>query len=122
MKKYPESGIKIRNSSDLLPGIFKTEQNERFLKSTVDAITQPGVLKKIAGYVGKRYGRTFTGSDVYLETDETLRSRYQLEPGVVSQENGEVKDFSDYLDFKNILSYFENVMVIKNKRDVWEPQ
>ena len=108
MKKYPESGIKIRNSSDLLPGIFKTEQNEKFLKSTVDAITQPGVLKKIAGYVGKRYGRTFTGSDVYLENDETLRSRYQLEPGVISQENGEVKDFSDYLDFKNILSYFEN--------------
>jgi len=108
VKKYPESNLPIRQTSDLLPSIFKTEQNEKFLNGTLDALVQPGVLNKITGYVGRRYGKTFNGNDVYSGNDETLRSRYQLETGVTVEENQEVKQFYDYLDFKNILNFFGN--------------
>ena len=108
IKKYPESNLPIRSTSELLPSIFQTEQNEKFLNGTLDALTQPGVLKKIAGYVGRRYGKTYNGNDVYVGNDETLRSRYQLEPGVTVEKNQEVQEFYDYLDFKNILKFFGN--------------
>jgi len=108
-KKYPQSGLPIRKSSDLLPGVFRTEANEKFLAGTLDPLVQPGALEKTVGYIGRRYGKTFTGSDVYLDSDETLRSRYQLEPAVTVKENGETKQFFDYLDLKNQLAFFGNI-------------
>jgi len=87
----------------------QTEANEKFLAGTLDPLVQPGALEKTVGYIGRRYGKTFTGSDVYLDSDETLRSRYQLEPAVTVKENGETKQFFDYLDFKNQLAFFGNI-------------
>jgi hypothetical protein len=82
-KIFPESQLPIRKTSELLPQIFQTPANDKFLGGTLDPLTQPGVLEKTVGYIGRRYGKNFNGSDVYLDSDETLRSRYQLEPGVV---------------------------------------
>jgi hypothetical protein len=107
-KIFPESGLPIRKSVDLLPQIFKTNANEKFMAGVIDPLIQPGVLQKTVGYVGKRYGKTFKGSDVYLDTDNTLRSRYQLEPGVVIKNDDVVENFYDYLDFKNQLKFFNN--------------
>ena len=67
----------------------------------VDPLVQPGTLSKTVGYVGRRYGKTYNGSDVYLDTDATLRSRYQLEPGVTVKDKDKVENFYDYIDFKN---------------------
>ena len=107
-KIFPESGLPIRKSVDLLPQIFKTNANEKFMAGVIDPLIQPGVLQKTVGYIGKRYGKTFKGSDVYLDTDNTLRSRYQLEPGVVIKNEDTVENFYDYLDFKNQLKFFNN--------------
>ena len=107
-KTYPKSGLPIRSTADFLPQIFKSETNNKFLSATLDALIQPGTLEKTVGYVGKRYGKTFNGSDVYLDTDQTLRSRYQLEPGVVHFKDQKIENFYDYLDFKNILKFFGN--------------
>lgn len=105
---FPNSNIPVRKISGLLPNIFKTEANEKFLAGTVDPLLQPGKLDKTIGYIGRRYGNTFNPIDVYLDTDETLRSRYQLEPGVVVRKNDTVTDFYDYIDFKNQLKFFGN--------------
>ena len=78
-KKFPNSDIPIRKSSDLLPNVFQTPANDKFLSGVLDPLIQPGVVDKTVGYIGKRYGKTFKGKDVYLDTDQTLRSRYQLE-------------------------------------------
>jgi len=44
-----------------------------------------------------------------LDTDNTLRSRYQLEPGIVTVDDDDnVSTFYDYLDFKNQLNFFGN--------------
>ena len=108
-KIFPESGLPIRKSVDLLPQIFKTNANEKFMAGVIDPLIQPGVLQKTVGYVGKRYGKTFNGKDIYLDTDNTLRSRYQLEPGVIiNNNNNTIENFYDYLDFKNQLKFFNN--------------
>ena len=109
-KKFPSSQIPIRKTSELLPNIFQTESNNKFLAGVLDPLVQPGVLEKTVGYVGRRYGKTYTGADIYLDNDQTLRSRYQLEPAVTIKENAEIKSYYDYLDFKNQLKYFGNTV------------
>ena len=108
-KIFPQSQLPIRKTVELLPKVFQTETNDKFMSAVVDPLVQPGKLQKTTGYVGRRFGKTFTGRDVYLDSDETLRSRYQLEPGVVvKDETGNVEKFYDFLDFKNQLKFFGN--------------
>jgi len=125
-KTYPKSGLPIRKTVDFLPQIFKTDTNNKFLSATLDAFIQPGTLEKTVGYVGKRYGKTFNGSDVYLDTDQTLRSRYQLEPGIVQSKDQKIENFYDYLDLKNILKFFGNDdgrdnQIIDQEHYSWNP-
>jgi len=111
---FPQSGLPIRRTVDLLPQVFKTETNDKFMAAVVDPLVQPGVLQKTTGYIGRRWGKTYNSSDIYLDDDTTLRSRYQLEPGVViKNEQGNVENFYDYIDFKNQLQFFNNY----NERD-----
>ncbi|NBP58896.1 hypothetical protein EBU71_20595, partial [bacterium] len=42
-------------------------------------------------------------------------SRYQLEPGVVIKDDQKIKNFYDYLDFKNQLRFFNNLNENDNK-------
>ena len=105
---FPKSQLPIRKTVELLPKIFQTDANAKFLGGVVDPLVQPGVLEKTVGYVGRRYGKTYNSKDVYLDTDNTLRSRYQLEPAVVVKKDETVTDFYDYLDIKNQLKFFGN--------------
>lgn len=108
-KKFPKSELPIRKTSEFLPQIFQTDANDKFLSAALDPWIQPGTLEKLVGYVGKRYGKTYRSSDVYLDNDETLRSRYQLEPAVVYKKNNKIEKFYDYLDLKNMLKFFGNI-------------
>lgn len=109
-KNYPKSQLPIRKSSELLPQTFQTSTNDKFLSGVVDPLIQPGSLEKIVGYIGKRYGKTFRGQDTYLDSDETLRSRYQLETGVIIKDKDKdiIEKYYDYLDVKNQLNFFGN--------------
>ena len=62
-KIFPVSGLPIRRTVDLLPQIFKTDTNSKFMAAVVDPLVQPGVLDKTVGYVGRRYGKTYKGND-----------------------------------------------------------
>ena len=105
---YPQSQLPIRRTVELLPSVFRTGANSKFMSAVVDPLVQPGVLQKTVGYIGRRYGKTFQGKDVYLDSDNTLRSRYQLEPGVTYKINNKITNFYDYIDFKNQLKFFGN--------------
>jgi len=106
--KFPNSQLPIRRSVELLPIIFQTPANDKFLSAVVDPLIQPGVLDKVVGYIGRRYDKTYNGKDVYVDTDATLRSRYQLEPGVIFKNHDKIENFYDYLDVKNQLKFFGN--------------
>lgn len=112
-KVYPNSDLPIRKTVELLPKVFQTDTNDKFMSGVVDPLVQPGVLQKISGYIGRKYGKTFKGTDVYVDSDQTLRSRYQLEPAVVEKRHSIVEKYFDYLDFKNQLKFFGNT----NERD-----
>ena len=125
-KFYPKSELPIRTTSDLLPQTFQTEQNKKFFSGVLDPLVQPGVLDKITGYIGRRYGKTYKGSDVYLDSDNTLRSRYQLEPGTIIKEDNKINKFYDYLDFKNQIKFFGNDndrddKITKHQQYSWNP-
>jgi hypothetical protein len=123
---FPDSQLPIRRTVDLLPQVFQTEANNKFMSAVVDPLVQPGVLQKTVGYVGRRYGKTYNANDVYLDTDETLRSRYQLEPGVVIKQDEKVTNFYDYLDFKNQIKFFGNkeevdAVITAQEHYTWNP-
>ena len=124
-KIFPKSNLPIRKTVNFLPEIFRTETNEKFLGAVLDPLIQPGVLEKLTGYIGRRYGKTFNGKDVYLDDDDTLRSRYQLEPAVVIK-NGNTQNFYDYIDFKNQLKFFSNDIetddkIVDQEHYTWNP-
>jgi len=112
---FPKSQLPIRRTVELLPSIFRTETNSKFFGAVVDPLIQPGVLEKTTGYIGRRYGKTFRSADVYLDDDGTLRSRYQLEPGVVTKNLDKIESFVDYIDLKNQIKFFGNNEEIDTK-------
>jgi len=107
-KTFPKSQLPIRRTVELLPSVFRTETNSKFLGAVLDPLVQPGVLEKVTGYIGRRYGKTYNSKDVYLDDDETLRSVYQLEPGVTTKNSNEEVSFTDYIDLKNQIKFFGN--------------
>lgn len=123
---FPRSQLPIRKTLELLPKIFQTDTNAKFMGGVIDPLVQPGVLEKTVGYIGRRYGKTYNSQDVYLDTDDTLRSRYQLEPAVVVKKDNVITDFYDYLDLKNQLKFFGNLeerddKIVSQDHYSWNP-
>ena len=114
-KIFKQSELPVRETYELLPEIFKSPTNRKFLSATLDPLVQPGTLDRLSGYIGRNYGRTYNSKDVYLDKELSLRHAYQLEPGVVITDpnNDSVTDFYDYLDVKSQLRFFNNT----NERD-----
>lgn len=82
---------------DFLPEIFKTDVNREFLGATLDQLVREPELKKIEGYIGRRFGPGTKYNDSYVLEDTTIRDTYQLEPGVSFKDsNGYVVDGITY--------------------------
>ena len=69
-------------SVDLLPEIFKTSTNKKFLSSTLDQLVQQPKLKQTEGYVGRRDNVVVNEGD-YIVEPSVNRTNYQLEPGII---------------------------------------
>lgn len=126
-KVFKNSELPVRRTSELLPETFKSSSNEKFLNATLDALTQPGSLDRISGYIGRQYGKNYNSKDVYIDVEKSLRSVYKLEPAVVTTNDSDVVTrYYDYIDLKNQLKFFNNL----NEKDyestgiksyVWSP-
>ena len=91
-----------RKSHELLPQIFQTDRNKRFLQSTIDQLIEPTQLEKLSAYVGQRYRPSYRSTDVFLDEVTQQRQDYQLEPTVTYKSNGEDIDFAhQYIDIVN---------------------
>jgi hypothetical protein len=114
-----------RKSIELLPVIFRTDANEKFLSGTVDQLIQKPNLKKIDGYVGSKILKTFDPSvDSYLSnvSSNSLRDVYELEPGIVIRNpiTDKVEFSKSYEDILNSLSLFGSD--IKNQDRLFKQQ
>jgi hypothetical protein len=91
-----------RKSTDLLPEIFQTERNKKFLSATIDQLVEPTKLEKLSAYVGQRYRPSYRSSDVFLQEASQQRQDYQLEPTVTYKSDGSNIDYAQqYIDFIN---------------------
>jgi hypothetical protein len=57
-----------RRTVDLLPEIFRTDTNKKFLGATLDQLTQEPNFKRAQGYVGRRVGPGVNPADSYIRT------------------------------------------------------
>ena len=68
---------------DLLPKIFRTDANKKFLSATLDQLVSEPDFRKTDGYIGRRFAPTYKAGDSYLVEPDASRQNYQLEPSVV---------------------------------------
>lgn len=96
----------VRKSSILLPEVFRTSKNTKFLNATLDQLISEESKKKFSGFIGRKNAENFTATDNYLTELTTARQNYQLEPGVVYQDAaGEIKSVSSIIDALNTINY-----------------
>jgi len=89
-------------AASFLPRIYRTDTNKKFLHSTINQLTQPGAVKKVSGYIGRQYSKATSSDDIFVEAPTRNRQNYQLEPGLVIEDdmNNHVflKDYQDYIN------------------------
>ena len=94
-------------AANFLPNFYKTDSNKKFLQATVDQIVQPGAVKKINGFIGRKTAKATVGDDVYIEAPTEQRQDYQLEPSfTVKDALGNPTFFKDYQDYINQINVF----------------
>jgi hypothetical protein len=94
-------------AANFLPNFYKTDSNKKFLQATVDQIVQPGAVKKINGFIGRKTAKAAVGDDVYIEAPTDQRQDYQLEPSfTVKDALGNPTFFKDYQDYINQINVF----------------
>jgi hypothetical protein len=95
------------SSAELLPKYYRTDANKKFLQATVDQLIQPGTVKKVNGYVGRKNSKSTTGEDIFVQAPTNNRQNYQLEPGLVIKDSlDNTTFFKDYQDYINQLNVF----------------
>jgi hypothetical protein len=98
-------------SVNLLPEIFKSDKNKKFLSSTLDQLIQPADLERIDGYVGSKITPTYNPeSDIYLQETNKLRKDYSLEPAmVVYNTTSEIQKVVALDDLTNEISVYGGI-------------
>lgn len=125
--KMPTSKNEKRNSSNLLPRYYRTNSNKKFLQATVDQLIQPGTVKKLNGYVGRKSAKASKATDVYLAAADVVRQNYQFEPSALIQDYlGNTTFFKDYIDHINHIAVNDGVVdnherVNKQEFYSWNP-
>ena len=99
-----------RKSLKLLPQIFQTDINDKFLSATLDQLISEPALENINGYIGRKFAPTYKSTDSYLIEDNADRQNYQLEPSVlIKNDSGETTFFASYIDFLNKVKYYGGI-------------
>lgn len=97
----------VDTSASFLPRIYRTDTNKKFLHSTINQLVQPGTVKKVNGYVGRMYSKATSTDDIFIDAPSQVRQNYQLEPGLVIDDNMDnTVFFKDYQDYINQLKVF----------------
>lgn len=91
---------------DLIPAVFRTSKNQKFLNATLEQATTEPDLTRLNGYVGRKFTPTFRATDNYLTEPTADRENYQFEPSVVvKNDQGEVTFVNTYIDLLQALEF-----------------
>jgi len=96
----------LRKSQVLLPTIFQTTKNNKFLNATVDQLISEPNLQRVNSFIGRKFAPNFAVGDGYINEIDADRQNYQLEPAVVYRSpNKQIESLTGYIDFVNNLKY-----------------
>jgi len=96
----------LRKSSVLLPDVFQTVKNNKFLNATVDQLISEPNLQRINSFIGRKFAPNFSVGDSYVSEIDRDRQNYQLEPAIVYRSpSKQVESLTGYIDFINQLKY-----------------
>ena len=88
-----------RRSLDFLPSVFRTDVNDKFLHATVDQLISEPELRRLDGYIGRRFSPVAGPHDSFVNELTSTRQDYQLEPHTTFVGNdGKVKFTAGYVD------------------------
>ena len=105
-----------RKTLNFLPSVFQTQTNEKFLGVTLDQLISEPDLKRVNGYIGRKFSPTFNPSDNYIVEPSTQRQNYQLEPTLVTRKpNGEIKNLATYNDLINKIDFYGGLVSDPNR-------
>jgi hypothetical protein len=97
----------LRKSEVLLPNIFQTSKNSKFLNATVDQLISEPNLERINSYIGRTFSPNYNTGDSYISEIDDDRKNYQLEPAVVYRAPyKEIQNLTGYVDLINSLKYY----------------
>jgi hypothetical protein len=92
---------------NLLPEVFRTDTNKKFLNATLDQLVSDSNFQKINGYIGRRFSPTAKSTDYYIKESSALRQNYQLEPSaVIKNKSGNIEFFGNYIDLLQQIEYY----------------
>ena len=110
--------VGTRNTTELLPAIFQTSINKKFLDSTLEQLMSSGSMQAINYHVGDKIGKATNESFL---NDSRNADNYQFVPGSVVRDNdNNITQAMSYDDMLDTLKYNE-VDVINNNRIFNEP-
>lgn len=91
----------------LLPAVFQTDTNKKFLNATLDQLVTEPNLRPINGYIGRKFSPGFQGIETYLKEPTATRADYQLEPSVVykNEISGNVEHAATYAEMLQSILY-----------------
>ena len=98
-------------SINLLPEVFRTEPNRKFLAATIDQlISESDQSVKLDSYIGRKDAPTWKSGDTYVKESNKDRQNYQLETSVIVGSNQSSTDFySGYLDLLQQIAYYGGI-------------
>ena len=111
----------LRKSSVLLPDVFQTKKNTKFLNATVDQLISEPNLQRVNSFIGRKFAPNFTVGDGYINEINDDRQNYQLEPAVVYRSpNKQIESLTGYVDFVNQLRY--NNVNVETHSDLFDQE
>lgn len=111
-----------KRTVDLLPQVFQTDTNKKFLSATLDQLTQEPSTKRINGYVGKKVGPGVNSDDSYVVEPTKNRNDYQLDPGVVFLKT-DTNVAQDAITYPGLIDALKTKNALTDKQDrLWESQ
>lgn len=89
----------------LLPAIFQTDANKKFLNATLDQLVTDPKFKKLNGFVGRTTTLAYKSTDPYVVETTANAQRYQLEPSLfVNDPTNPIT--ANYVDLLSAISFY----------------
>lgn len=110
----------VTKTIELLPAIFRSEANKKFLNATLDQLVAEPSLTRFSGYVGRTFAPSYKYGDSYITEPSADRKNYQLEPSIVvrNQTSNEVEFHVTYPELLQKLKYYG--VNVNNQNSLWE--